>query len=265
MKKHVLVLMIIIFPIFLFGQSIQNNGVELQYLTWQEAEETLKKFDIVVIPVGAITKEHGPHLQLNNDFLMAEYLAKRILNELEIILMPTVHYGFYPAFLEYPGSVSLKFETFKNVIKDICNSIAGYGIKKFYVLNTGVSTARPLRAAAEELMQESGISMRFTDILKAGDETVKAVETQEGGTHADEIETSMMLYISPETVNMKKAVKDYHKGGRGLTRDPNASGKTYSPTGVWGDATLATREKGEKIVEATVEYIINEIKAFKLE
>ncbi|MFZ2055255.1 MAG: creatininase family protein, partial [Candidatus Aminicenantales bacterium] len=76
---------------------------------------------------------------------------------------------------------------------------------------------------------------------------------QEGGTHADESETSMMLYIAPETVDMSKAVKDYDRrpGRKGLTRNPQGLG-TYSPTGIWGDATLATRKKGRVIVEATV-------------
>jgi len=109
------------------------------------------------------------------------------------------------------------------------------------------------------------MEMRYTDILKAGAETVKHVEQQEGGTHADEIETSMMLYIREEIVDMEKAVKDYHpRRGRGLTRNPDKPG-VYSPTGIWGDPTLASKEKGEKVVEATVEYIMNEIREFMRE
>ncbi len=70
----------------------------------------------------------------------------------------------------------------------------------------------------------------------------------------------MMLYIAPESVDMAKAVKDYHpeNGSGGLTRDPNGRG-VYSATGVWGDATLATREKGRTVVEALVAAIVREI------
>ena len=83
---------------------------------------------------------------------------------------------------------------------------------------------------------------------------------QEGGTHADEGETSMMLYIAPETVDMSKAAKDYdpRPNRRGLTRNPEGKGH-YSPTGVWGDPTLATKEKGKIIVEATVDEIIKQV------
>ena len=77
---------------------------------------------------------------------------------------------------------------------------------------------------------------------------------------ADEIETSMMLYIDPSLVDMSKAVKDFHPSGTGgLTRDPKGKG-TYSPTGIWGDPTLATREKGRIVVDAMVEGMVAEVK-----
>jgi creatinine amidohydrolase len=184
------------------------------------AEEALQAYEVVMIPLGARTKEHGLHLPLNNDWIMAEYLARRVAAEVPVAVMPTLQYGYYPSFLEYPGSVSLSFETFKELVKDVCVSIAGYSIRKFYVLNTGVSTARALKLASEEL-REQDIEMRFTDILASGARAEEGISEQEGGTHADEMETSMMLYIDPNVVDMPKAVKDYNPtGGRGLTRDP---------------------------------------------
>jgi creatinine amidohydrolase len=82
--------------------------------------------------------------------------------------------------------------------------------------------------------------------------------------HADEIETSMILYMKPEAVNMKLAVKDYNPStGRGLTRDPNNKNSTYSPSGTWGDATLATVEKGKLVTEALVVQILKEIEALR--
>ena len=85
--------------------------------------------------------------------------------------------------------------------------------------------------------------MTYFDLAEV-DDVVKKVQQEPEGTHADEIETSMMLYIAPDTVRMSKAEKDLHPHHPGaLTRDPNATDKTYSPTGAWGDPTLATREK----------------------
>ena len=236
--------------------------MRLEELTWVEAEMVLMEYEVVMIALGARTKEHGPHLPLNNDWIMAEYLAERVTAEVPVVVMPTIQYGYYPSFLEYPGSVSLGLETFKGLVKDICISMSGYGVRKFYVLNTGVSTVQGLRPAAEEL-REMGIEMRYTDILEAGRGAEEGVSEQEGGTHADEMETSMMLYIKPEVVDMAKAVKDYYPlGGRGLTRNPEKKDAgAYSASGVYGDATMATLEKGWIAVEARVRHIVEELKA----
>jgi creatinine amidohydrolase len=124
-------------------------------------------------------------------------------------------------------------------------SIARHGPRRFYALNTGVSTARALEPARLALAAE-GIVFRYTDVLEAL------------GTHADEIETSLMLVIAPDRVDMKRAVKDYAPSDPtrpGLTRTRDGNG-TFSPTGTWGDPTLATRAKGERLVAAFLEALV---------
>jgi len=245
----------------LFLASAAAKGVVLEDLTWQQAERVLTPKTVVVIPLGAESKEHGPHLKLKNDRLIADYLTRRVVADSDVVVAPTVPYSFYPAFVEYPGTTTLRFETARDTIVDICRSLARFGPKRFYVINTGVSTVRPLNAAADVLRAE-GIVMRFTH-LDVTEPVEKQIRKEEGGTHADEIETSMMLYIAPESVDMSKAVHDFHgnKPG-GLTRDPNGDG-TYSPSGVWGDATLATREKGRIVTEALVAAIEREIEELR--
>jgi creatinine amidohydrolase len=255
---RVFLVLILLIPAF---TDQKRSSVNIEDLTWLEAEKVLKDYEVILIALGARTKEHGPHLLLKNDFLMAEYLKDRVVAEIPVAVLPTLQYGYYPAFLEYPGSVSLRAETFTNVVIDICMSMSGYGIRKFYILNTGVSTLRPLESAADEL-KKKGIILRYFNILEADKKIPTGYLKQEGGTHADEGETSMMLYISPESVDMSKAVKDYdaRPNRRGLTRNPEGSGH-YSPTGIWGDPTLATREKGRVIVETTVKEIVKEVQA----
>ena len=233
-------------------------GILLEELTWVEAEKVLTPDTVVVIPLGAASKEHGPHLKLKNDFILAEYEKARIRERAAVVIAPTVNYGFYPAFVEYPGATSLRLETARDMIVDVCRGLARFGPRRFYVLNTGVSTVRALAPAAEALAAD-GILMRYTDLLKVIAPVEKEVSQQEGGTHADEIETSMILYMSPADVDMSKAVKDYHPGKGGLTRDPKQEGMTYSPSGVFGDATLATKEKGRRVTEALIDAIVKEI------
>jgi len=235
-----------------------NAAVLLETLSWDEAEHILTPDTVVVIGLGAECKEHGRHLQLNNDFLMAEYLKKRVLDAApqNVVVAPTINYSFYPAFLEYPGSTSLSIDTARAMFTDIIHSLAHYGPRRLYILNTGISTLRPLAQAAADLSKD-GIVLRYTDLTK--DDPAERKVRQSGGTHADEIETSMMLYIAPETVRMKKAVRDLNPNqAGGLTRDPQGKG-TYSPTGAWGDPTLATREKGQAVVESLVSTILKDI------
>jgi creatinine amidohydrolase len=241
----------------------QTHSVRLADVTWKQAAEILTDKTVIMIPLGAGSKEHGPHLKLSNDFTMAQYLANEVMNRVAVVVAPTINYSFYPAFLEYPGSTSLRLETARDMVVDICRSLARYGPRKFYVLNTGVSTISPLKAAAEELNHD-GLTLRFTEILNASADVEKQVAKQPEGTHADEIETSMMLYIAPESVDMGKAAKDFPHGQGGL-QWRNAGAPMYSPSGVFGDATLATREKGEQIVRAQINFIVREIEKLKTE
>ncbi len=237
-----------------------RRGVLLEDLAWPEAEKVLTPDTVVVIPLGAAAKEHGPHLPLKNDAVIAAYFTRRVLVTADVVVLPAVNYSYYPAFVNFPGSTTLQMETARDVIVDICLSVSRHGPRRFYILNTGVSTLRALKPASERLA-EAGLLMTYTDILKVDGGVVEKVRTQARGTHADEIETSMMLYMAPEIVDMRKAAKDMPEGSGGpLSRDPKDVGR-YSPSGVFGDATLATREKGEKVVEAMVTGILREIES----
>jgi creatinine amidohydrolase len=244
----------------------RRQSLKIATVPWTVAERYLDTSVVVVVPIGAEAKEHGPHLPLNNDWLLAEYFAKRLADATPIAVYPTVNYHFYPSFVEYPGSTTLRLETARDLVVDIVRSIARHGPRRFYILNTGVSTTRAL-APSQDSLAASGIVMRYTDILQIGREAEGRVRQQAGGTHADEIETSMMLYMHPERVQMELAVNDYHPGTGGLTRDSLVAardGKTWSRSGTYGNATLATRAKGEAVVEAQIRGMVAEIAALRV-
>ncbi len=244
------------------GQPSTDKATLLENIPWTEARTILTDTTIVVIPLGAESKEHGPHLQLKNDFLIAEYLKGRIAKTQPVVIYPTINYHYYPAFLEYAGSTSLQLETAYSMLVDICRVISAHGPRKFYILNTGVSTLLPLRIA-QEILARQGLQMTFTDILHVAGDAETRIKQQPTGTHADEIETSMMLYMAPQSVDMKKAARDIPAvdGPGPLSLDPK--NPRYSPTGIYGDATLATLEKGRIVVEAMVEGINREINALR--
>jgi creatinine amidohydrolase len=242
----------------------EMRGVMLERLTWPEAERVLTPETVVMLPIGAAAKEHGPHLPLANDRILADGLAARVVARASVVCLPTLGYHHYPAFVEYPGSTSLELATARDVVVDICRSVARHGPRRFYALNTGVSTVRALAPAARVLAGE-GLRLAYTDILAILEPAAAPICRQPHGTHADEVETSMMLVLAPEVVDMRKAARDLGEDRPGcLTRRPDGPG-TYSPTGIFGDATLATVEKGRILVDALVEGILRDVEALARE
>lgn len=245
------------------SDKLSQSSVRLADLSWQEAERLLKPDTLILLPLGAAAKEHGPHLKLDNDHRLAEALSGLVMQRTPVIVAPAVTFHHYPAFSTYPGSVSLRFNTARDLIVDIIGSLAAYGPWRFYVLNTGVSTLEPLQAAAR-LLRDSRVIVRFTDIQTVATGVERAVTQQRRGGHADEVETSMMLYLTPDRVDMEKAVKDDNprQGHGGFSRLPGQQG-IYSPSGTWGDPTLADAVKGKRIVEAIAEGVVREIEALR--
>ena len=87
--------------------NIDAAGHFIEHLTWDEVGRRLAQGASAILPVGAAAKEHGFHLPMNTDRVQAEWLAARIAGRFDALIWPTVTYGYYPAFVDYAGSVSL--------------------------------------------------------------------------------------------------------------------------------------------------------------
>ena len=238
-----------------------KSGVKLETLTWIESERWFARDPVVVMPLGAAAKQHGPHLPLNNDALIAAWLADEVARQLPVLVAPLINASYYPAFVEYPGSISLSANTARDLIVESCASLASFGATRFYVINTGLSTLGPLRQAAQALA--ATCRLEFLDLEAALESLPDGLLEQEYGSHADEHETSLMLYIAPEVVDMSRAVDDGRDGEGGLSRTPGKG--IWSASGVYGRATLASREKGKVIATRLVEHCIEQVDRLRLD
>jgi len=224
-------------------------------LAWPEVEKRIQSGAIAILPVGAGAKEHGRHLPLNTDQLQAEWLADRLIAKANVLVWPTLTYGHYPAFAAYPGSCSLSTEIFENLMEEILQSILGSGVKSALILNTGISTIAPL----ERVIARMGRPIKLANVYQGRRylKTEEIIRQQPHGSHADELETSIMLAIAPDKVNMSQAKpwaeREIQAGA--LVRN-DQSHLNYSPDGVYGDPTLATKEKGELLLKAMLEDIL---------
>jgi len=174
------------------------------------------------------------------------------MRRLPVVIAPLINASYYPAFTDYTGSISLRLETARNLILDTCNSLSRHGLSRFYVLNTSLSTLRPLAEVARAL--DAAIRFGYMDLDAALQFLPVDLLQQQYGSHADEHETSLMLHIAPRVIDMDRAVDE---GEGRLTR--NSGQSTWSATGVYGQATLASEEKGRVIAEVLLTRCLEEI------
>lgn len=236
------------------------QGVLVDRLTWTESAEAFKRYDLAVIPLGGATKEHGYHLPNNTDYLLAEGLRERVAERVPALVMPTLPYAYYPAFIDFPGSVSIQPHHFAGTMADIIRCLERHGIRRFLIINAGLSTLAPLEVMAKELFDTLGVLVGVLVIENLGYEAYQEVREEVAGTHAGEFETSVLLSLHPEVVHMDLAVRDMFDrpaacitvDGKPKVRIPR---RMTTKSGVYGDATLASAEKGHKIVKAMVDDI----------
>lgn len=237
-----------------------NKAIYLEDISWTEAQKVLNSETVVVMPLGAASKEHGPHLPLATDFLQAEGLTKRVALERKVVITPIVSYGFYPAFLKYPGSTSTTFATATNMVVEIVRSLAGYGPRRFYIINVGVSTTPTLETAAKTLAEE-GILLYYSQYSRpAFDKAEARFRTKAYSGHADELETSNVLSLRPDLVDMRKAVNDSSMKGKSGNMTPvMIETGNLNTSGINGYAALGTKEKGERNMTSFAHELVKEI------
>lgn len=157
-----------------------DTGVWLEDLTWPEAKARFEAGALVVIPIGAAAKAHGPHLPLKTDALTARALAERLLERLPAVAAPVVGFGFYPAFTSFAGSQHLSAETFKSLLGELLGNLRSHGVQRLVVLNTGVSTEKPI-----DEMADGAADLLVLHMRGLGAAADKLLAVADGG-HADE-------------------------------------------------------------------------------
>ena len=243
---------------------MQNaHGHLVEDLNWDEVARRIENGAAGILPIGAGAKEHGFHLPMNTDRIQAEWLAAKIAERVDALIWPTVTYGYYPAFVEYAGSASLSASVFEAVIHEIAAAILGFGCRALFLLDTGISTRAPVERALRRLDVAKVRHVRIHEGSRYLEAAAKLAE-QNHGSHADELETSVMLALAPHLVNLSRAeaspVAAQETPGPLTPSDP--SSPNYSRSGSYGDPTLATRAKGEVLLAAMVEDVLGQVMAF---
>jgi len=233
------------------------KGAFLEDLAWDEAGAAIREGRVVLLPVGAAAKEHGLHLPLATDRRTARELARRVALELPVLVAPVVDFGYYPAFVDYPGSQHLRAETFVALMRDLLEGFIRQGASRLAILNTGVSTEAPIRLAMREVEERTGVRVVCADLRTLGGAARGVLERPDGG-HADEAETSVMLALAPETVRLERATAEAPDREGGAFHGP---AKLATASGATGDPTRATAAKGEALLAAMTRDLVDGLRA----
>lgn len=232
---------------------------EVAGLTWDQVKERLAAGAAAILPIGAGAKQHGLHMAMATDQVFAEYFSRALAERIDALIWPTLTYGFYPAFVAYAGSVSLSNRSFQAVVTEIANSLSGFGARRVLILDTGLSTIAPVDAAIRASREPALIRHLKVFAGQRFEATVRALKQQSYGSHADEMETSLMLAIAPELVDMARA-KASPVSPEGPSPGPlspdDPSLPNYSPSGSFGDPTLASAEKGSRLLAAILQDLV---------
>ena len=240
-------------------------------MTWPEIEEYLKKVDTAILPCGAI-EQHGPHLPVDIDYYDAKYMAYKVAEACEDpkpLVLPPIPYGVSYHHDAFKGTLSVTNDALSRFVYDIGMSLAKNGIKKIIILNGHGDNAPTLTYAAQMINRDAHIFV-CVDTGESSDIDLYDLIDTPNDIHAGEIETSTSLAIRPDMVQMDKAVNETLKfGSKFLDYDDVRSVSWYvrtdkiSESGVMGDATKATAEKGKKMWELMIKHMVHLVESVK--
>jgi len=219
--------------------------------SWEEVAEA--DVEIAILPIGSI-EQHGRHLPLGTDWLIADRWAKELGERLNAYVLPALPYGNSQEHMGFPGTITLRPQTLALVIEDIILSLRHHGIKKVVVLSAhgGNWVIKP--TIRDLNFRYSDMTIIWADGALPGER-----ERIPEDIHSGRGETSTMLYFHPELVKMERA-EDFTPDVGQEYNDYVGFDRT-TRCGVWGKPSEASEEIGRENMEARVERQVRYIKA----
>ncbi len=240
----------------------RSESLWIDELTMEEIKECIRAAKPVIWPVGSV-EEHGSHLPLCTDTLQPEYVAEQVAKGIGCVLAPSLRYGVCNSTRNFPGTISIEFDTLRMIARDVLKELIRNGFTKILVLSghAGSSHMEALRLAARDVLMHAQSAtksrcriMVCSDYDFAYELRGKYFDEKDG--HAGTIETSRIMVIRPDLVR--------GKGQKSFPKFPRfeviTDAESYFPTGVIGDPTDASAAKGKVINSYIIEHVSGLIK-----
>ncbi len=239
----------------------------LDELSTKEAAQAAKDGTVVIFPIGSV-EEHGEHLPLCTDSTQPEYIALEVAKKTGWIVAPPFRYGICNATRNFPGTITIQFDTLYKIVHDVLSELIRNGFNRIIILSghAGNSHMVALRLAAQDIVIKSDETgkegkvriMVLSDFDFAEELTPKYADKNDG--HAGTLETSRMMAIKPELIKAKGEASVWQMPRFEIVAHP----ENYFPSGVNGDPTAASAEKGQKINKYIIEQMEKMVKNLKV-
>lgn len=240
-------------------------------LTWPQAKRRFAEVDIALLPVGSI-EQHGPHLPLDTDAWDAEHLCREVARrcaEPRPLVLPLIPYGVSYHHEDFPGTLSVGPETLARLVYEIGLSAARHGVAKLIIVNGHGGNMPTLQFAAQMINRDAHI-FTCVDTGETSDADVARLSETRGDVHAGEVETSTSLAARPELVDLPRAegfVPRFYSRYLDFSSDYAVQWYAHtdriSSSGVLGDPSRASAEKGRLIWEVMIRHLVTFVETLK--
>lgn len=244
--------------------SAKTEKLWFDELSMREAERAAEEGKVVIIPCGSI-EEHSTHLPLCTDSLQAEYVALEVARKAGCLVAPPLRYGVCVSTRNFPGTITISFDSLRSIMVDILEEFIRNGFKRLLILtgHAGGSHMTALKLAAREVVTNHKDEDGRPRIMVCSDYDfafdLRGKDFDEKDSHAGTIETSRVMAIRPDLIK-GKGTRSYPKLPRfEIVPDP----ERYFPSGVMGNPTIASAEKGQRINEYVIEQIVKLVEELK--
>ncbi len=240
-----------------------TGALDLARLPWVDVASAVEKGVLAVLPVGAC-EQHGHHLPLSTDTDLGGGVARRTADGLQALLLPAIAYGDAWNNEAFAGTLSLSPDTLRATIADIGAGLQRMGVRGMVVINGHFGNRGPIELAARALAQVGlpVLHLDYPRLEALGAEICDSTPAGPGFYHADEVETSMMLALRPDAVDLTRAQPEYPTFPPNFGLEPMQL-RAFNETGVFGDPRPATAAKGEALLSGIVTENLHLIAAWR--
>ncbi len=244
--------------------SGENEKFWFDELNMKEAEKAAKDGKVVIIPCGSI-EEHGSHLPLCTDSLQAEHVSLEVARKAGCLVAPPLRYGVCNSTRNFPGTITISFDSLRSIMTDILEDFIRNGFKRLLIItgHAGGSHMTALKLAAKTVVTNHKNEENRPRIIVCSDYDfafdLRGKDFDDRDSHAGTIETSRVMAIRSDLIK-GKGTRNYPTLPR-FEIVPNP--ERYFPSGVMGDPTIASAEKGQKINDYVIEQIVKLVEELK--